>query len=275
MTAKTPPRDHARYWRSPLLPQGELLTAQYYTQEFSPHWHDSFSIPVIQTGAQSYRYRGATCVAGVGSIAAINPGEVHTGERATDDGWAYRAFYPSVAWMQSLACDMAGRSMAVPWLPDGSIQDAEVSAKLGLAHRLLENKADALQAESALTEGFALLLARYARNHVRAQALHPDAVRVERMKAMLAEDVTVPLALSALAAGVGLSPFYAARLFSRSVGMPPHAWRNQVRLNRALGPLRQGVSVTQVAAEQGFTDQSHFTRHFKRAFGVAPGRWQA
>lgn len=268
------PRDHARFWRSPLLPQAEMLTAQYYAQEFSPHWHESFSIPVIQTGAQSYRYRGAKCLASAGSIAAINPGEVHTGERATDDGWTYRAFYPSVAWMQGLASDIAGRPMDVPWLPDDSIADTEVAAKLGLAHRLLEAHGDALQAEAALTEGFALLLSRYARNRVQVQALHPDAVRVERMKALLVEDVAAPLALSALAAAVGLSPFYAARLFSRTVGMPPHAWRNQVRLNRALGLLRKGVSVTAVAAEQGFTDQSHFTRHFKRAFGVAPGRWQ-
>ncbi|WP_394788621.1 AraC family transcriptional regulator [Rhodoferax sp.] len=270
-----PPRDAARLWRSPLLPDAELLTAQYYAQEFAPHWHESFAIPVIQTGAQSYRYRGALCIAGVGSIAAINPGEIHTGERATRDGWTYRSFYPSVAWMQALASDVAGQPAGVPWLPDGAIHDAEVSAQLGAAHRLMESGSDVLQAESALTSAFALLLSRYARNRVQAPALQADALRVERMKARLVADLTESLPLSALAAAVGLSPFYAARLFSRSVGMPPHAWRNQMRLNRAQTQLRQGTSVTEVAAAQGFTDQSHFTRHFKRAFGVAPGRWQA
>lgn len=77
-------RDDARYWRTPLLPDAELLTAEYFEQEFAPHWHDSYSIPVIHNGAQTYRYRGALRLAGAGSIAAINPGEVHTGERATD-----------------------------------------------------------------------------------------------------------------------------------------------------------------------------------------------
>ncbi|MDP3650794.1 MAG: AraC family transcriptional regulator [Rhodoferax sp.] len=264
-------RDDARLWRSPLLPDAELLTAEYYAQEFAPHWHEGFSIPVIQRGAQTYRYRGTLCLAGVGSIAAINPGEIHTGERATDTGWAYRAFYPSVAWMQALASDMAGRAVDVPWLPDGAITDVEVAGQLAFAHRLLETGSDALAAESALTGAFALLLSRYARTKVQTQDLHPDALRVERMKAKLVEDLTLPLTLSALAGAVGLSPFYATRLFSRSVGMPPHAWRNQIRLNRALGWLRQGQSVTEVAAAHGFTDQSHFTRHFKRAFGIAPG----
>ncbi|MFZ6654700.1 AraC family transcriptional regulator [Undibacterium sp. TJN19] len=278
MIKQTAFRDDARFWRSPLLPDAEMLTAEYFAQEFAPHWHESFSIPVIQSGAQTYRYRGARCLAAVGCIAAINPGEIHTGERATEHGWAYRAFYPSVAWMQQLASDMAGKDSGadagVPWLPDGAIEDVEVARQLALAHRMLESGNDALAAENALTAGFALLLSRHARTRPVVQAVLPDAVRVEMMKAKLSENMSEALSLSELAKEVGLSSFYAARLFSRSTGMPPHAWRNQLRLNRAQSLLRQNLSVTDIASMTGFTDQSHFTRHFKRAYGVAPGRWR-
>ena len=266
--------DHARLWRSPVLPDAELLTAQYYAQEFAPHWHDGFAIPVIVSGAQRYRYRGTACLAGVGSIAAINPGEIHTGERATAHGWAYRAFYPSVDWMQQLACSMAGHTVDVPWLTDGTIHDAELACHLAQAHLLLEDGTDLLHAESALTRAFALLLSRHARKRVLVQATHADALRVERMKERLVADLSLPLALSELAAAVDLSPFYAARLFSRTVGLAPHAWRNQIRLNHAQTALRQGQSVADVAALLGFVDQSHFTRHFKRAFGMTPGSWR-
>lgn len=265
-------RDDARYWRTPLLPEAELLTAEYYEQEFAPHWHEGFSIPVIQAGAQSYHYRGARCLASVGCIAAINPGEIHTGERASEHGWAYRAFYPSVAWMQQLASDIVGRPGDVPWLPDGVIRDAELAARLAQAHRILEGKADPLVAETALISAFSLLLSRYAGS--RPEVLHADAARLSLLQARLAEELAEPITLTELAAVVGLSTFHVTRFFSRSVGMPPHAWRNQLRLSRAQGLLRQGMSVTEVAAATGFTDQSHFTRHFKRAFGAAPGRWQ-
>jgi AraC-like DNA-binding protein len=266
--------DNARFWRSPLLPHAELLTADFYAHVFAPHWHDTFSIPVIQSGAQTYRYRRTLCVAGPSCIAAINPGEVHTGRRATERGWSYRAFYPSVEWMQALAADMGERAAATPWLVDGVIEDAEVSARLTRAHCLLERGGDELAAQVALIDAFALLLKRYCRQAPATPQLRPDHARVTLMQARLSGELAEPLSLVELAEAVGLSPFHAARLFSRSVGMPPHAWRNQLRLNRAQGLLRQGVPVTHVASAVGYTDQSHFTRHFKRAFGAAPGRWQ-
>jgi len=269
-----PIRDEARFWRNPLLPDAEMLTAKYYAQKFAPHWHEEFVIPIIQFGAQSYRYRGSRCVAAAGAIGAINPGEIHTGERAAENGWAYRVFYPTVAWMQGLASDIAGRKVGVPWLPADVIEDADVAAKLTTAHRLLEMAGDPLTAEAALIDAFTLLLRRHARSGTQTQAVRPDDVRLQMMKAKLSANLTEPLTLSQLAGGVDLSPFYATRLFSQSVGMPPHAWRNQLRLNRGQALLRKGVSVTEVAATVGFADQSHFTRHFKRAFGVAPGRWR-
>ena len=266
--------DIARSWRTPLLPGGELLNAEYYAQEFAQHWHEGFSIPVIQFGVQSYRYRRSMHFAGVGNIAAINPGEVHTGARAVDTGWAYRAFYPSIEWMQQLASAIAGRAVGVPWLPDHVIADPELAAALAHAHRMLEADVDRLAAETALTASFAMLLTRHAGTRPLPDLARPDALRVSLMQARLAHDLCETLSLGELASVVGLSTFHAARLFSRSVGMPPHAWRNQLRLQRAQALLRQGKSVTEVASATGFADQSHFTRHFKRAYGVAPGRWQ-
>lgn len=266
--------DDARFWRSPLLPDAELLTAEFFDQEFAPHWHDGFSIPVIQAGAQTYQYRGTRCLASARCIAAINPGEVHTGERATENGWAYRAFYPSLAWMQNLASDIAGHRVSTPWLVDGVIHDPEVAARLTLAHQMLEQNAAPLSAETALITAFAMLLKRHSVLPPDVHVLHADTQRLRLLQAKLAEELTIPVTLTELAAVVGLSPFHVARLFSRGVGMPPHAWRNQLRLNRAQGLLRQGWSATDVAAAVGFADQSHFGRHFKRAFGATPGRWQ-
>jgi AraC-like DNA-binding protein len=46
------------------------------------------------------------------------------------------------------------------------------------------------------------------------------------------------------------------------------------RLEKVKSVLHKGLSLADAAAESGFSDQSHMNRHFKRAFGMAPGHWR-
>src|SRR4051794_33022563 len=274
MTAAHRFRDSARYWRTPLLPGADLLTAEYHDHEFTPHWHDAYTIPVIVAGAEGYRYGGSDYVAEAGSVPIINPGELHTGSKAVEAGWRYRVLYAPVNFIHELANEVGGKPGAQPWFAPGVIRDADLATRLACAHRLLESGDDALAAEAAMLDALSTLLVRYARTRPAATHVAPDDARVAIMKERLTGDLVEPITLAEVAQAAGLSPFHAARLFTRATGLPPHAWRNQVRLQRALAPLRAGVSVTDVAAVSGFTDQSHFTRHFRRMFGVPPGRWR-
>lgn len=74
-------------------------------------------------------------------------------------------------------------------------------------------------------------------------------------------------------AGVGhLSMYHALRSFRDVLGLPPHKYLLQVRVERAKALLQLGKSVADVAAILGFADQSHLTRHYKRVFGVPPAQ---
>jgi AraC-like DNA-binding protein len=78
------------------------------------------------------------------------------------------------------------------------------------------------------------------------------------------------LDLARLAKEVGLSPFQVVRAFKRRFGVPPHVYQLTVRIARARRLLLQGVATADVAAECGFVDQSHLSRHFKQHVGVTP-----
>jgi AraC-like DNA-binding protein len=274
MTAVHRFQNSARYWRTPLLPGADLLTAEYHDHEFAPHWHDAYTIPVIVAGAEGYRYLGSHYVAEAGSVPIINPGELHTGSKAVEAGWRYRVMYAPVQFIHELAEEIAGKPQALPWFAPGVIRDPDLAARLARAHRLLEAGRDALEAEAAMLDTLSTLLVRYSQTQPEPSPAATDDARVAVMKERLTGNLLEPVTLAQVAQAARLSPFHAARLFNRATGLPPHAWRNQVRLQRALAPLRAGVPVTDVAAASGFTDQSHFTRHFRRMFGVPPGRWQ-
>ena len=71
-----------------------------------------------------------------------------------------------------------------------------------------------------------------------------------------------------------LSRYHLVRVFSKSVGPPPHAYLRQVRVDRAKALLAAGCPVAEAAVATGFTDQSHLHRWFKRLWGVTPGGYR-
>jgi AraC family transcriptional regulator len=81
--------------------------------------------------------------------------------------------------------------------------------------------------------------------------------------------------ITQLARQCGLSASHFARAFRQTVGMPPHQWLTERRLQRAR-ELLQGTELDlgAVAAACGFGDQSHLTRVFTRKVGLSPGRWR-
>jgi len=96
---------------------------------------------------------------------------------------------------------------------------------------------------------------------------------IARAKKLLEDHFADDVRLEQLEAEIGLSRFYLVRRFRSEVGMPPHAFQLAMRLDRARTLIASGMPLADVASRCGFTDQSHLTRHFRRATGVAPGAY--
>ena len=73
-----------------------------------------------------------------------------------------------------------------------------------------------------------------------------------------------------------LSPYHFARRFKAATGLPPHQYLIVRRVERAKQLLREDrdISLAEIAAMHGFSDQSQFSQHFKRAVGVTPGQFR-
>jgi len=83
------------------------------------------------------------------------------------------------------------------------------------------------------------------------------------------------LTIETLASECGLSMRAMQRQFRRVFGLTPQEFLLKTRVAAACHLLRTTArSLSEIAAECGFTDQSSFTQHFKRHMGVTPNRYK-
>jgi AraC family transcriptional regulator len=82
--------------------------------------------------------------------------------------------------------------------------------------------------------------------------------------------------LERMAAVAHLSPYHFARQFKAATGLPPYQYVIARRVERAQHLLRGDgeLGLAEVAFRAGFSDQSHFSAHFKRIIGVTPGQFR-
>lgn len=92
----------------------------------------------------------------------------------------------------------------------------------------------------------------------------------------LRDDCAHPPRMRELAELAGVHPVVFARAFRRRYGCTPGEFLRECRLDRAVDLLRgrPQLALADVAARAGYTDQAHFNRSFRDAFGCTPGAFR-
>lgn len=161
------------------------------------------------------------------------------------------------------------------WLHDAvhrGQQAVRVNARLELAHRILSRSG----ADPGYAGAEAVL-------NLLAQAVDAEPVEpwprpglAERAREALAADEAAAADLVSLATLLGTSPWYLSRTFRRHTGTTITRYRNRLRVSRALERFESGATdLSALAADLGFSDQSHFARTVRRELGHTPGRLRA
>jgi AraC family transcriptional regulator len=100
---------------------------------------------------------------------------------------------------------------------------------------------------------------------------------IRRVVQNLETDFARDLSLAELAAQAELSRCHFAQVFRQLTGHAPHQYLLRVRLSHArklLAQENQDLSLSDIAAACGFSDQAHLGRHFRRAFGTTPAAFR-
>ena len=164
--------------------------------------------------------------------------------------------------------------------PQYGVADAQV---IRLAGCMYDEAMSGCPGGSAYAESLSLALAHYllrrypGRRHFDDGALrHGFAAAtasriVDYIRSRLGQDIR----LTELADVAGLSPHYFLQVFKNTFGTTPHRYLLQQRIEAAMQRLsRNGGSISEIGLELGFSDQSHFTRTFRRLTGTTPRRFK-
>jgi len=99
---------------------------------------------------------------------------------------------------------------------------------------------------------------------------------VQKIRHLIKKQFSEPLSLADMAKHAFVSPFHFQRIFKESTGESPTQYLTRVRLEAAAHTILTGPqqSMLAVALDCGYNSLEHFSRAFKKAYGVSPSAFR-
>ena len=262
---KPPPRNDW-FHRAPDVAGLQRFEAFFAGRGYDLHRHDTYAIGHTLAGVQSFQYRGGWRHSLPGGTMVLHPDEVHDGEAGTDTGFQYRMMYIEPALIQQV---LGGRPL--PFIKGGLSTDPRLFAATQVLLRSLDHPLELLEEQDALFD-----LAHALDQVSGATAVRPgfDYVAAERAREFMHSALDRTVTLEELAHHSGRDRWSLSRDFRLLFGTSPYRYLTMRRLDLVRSLLIQGQSLVSAAMIAGFTDQSHMTRQFSKAYGLTPARWK-
>lgn len=260
-----------RYWKSRLSDEMRFLAAMsaddlQISSIPKPHFHNTFTMSALEDGSLPISFHGGTVILHPGEMLIIGHNIPHMVDLAhINDACYYRTATINESLLDySVLAKIKEAENTISKISDKSLWEKFVREQRNIE----SGDTDKINTMRSLSE---TMLSEISKNVLlRFQVTSPY---IRRIMKYMEDNYMVALSLEDLAKEVNLSPFHFTRLFKQEVGMSPHAYVTQLRVNRAQDLIPRGESLLGIAYELGFADQSHFSRTFLKLTGVSPVRF--
>lgn len=240
-------------------------------QPFPNHFHDYYVIGFIEDGQRALSCRNQEYTLKRGNILLFNPGDNHACVQSDDGTLDYRGFNIPKEVMQDLAEEVTGKR-ELPGFSKTVIFDEKVTCYLHPLHELVMKGSCDFGKEETLLLLISLLIQRYGQPSPNCIPECPK--EIEKACDFMEQHFADRIYLDQICRYAGLSKSTLLRAFTRSKGVTPYSYLENIRIGKAKKLLEQGVPPIEAAMQTGFSDQSHFTNYFNRFIGLAPGLYR-
>jgi AraC family transcriptional regulator len=170
-----------------------------------------------------------------------------------------------------LVCEEAGRLIF-------NQQHLRIDARAQALVMLLKHTLTNGSIEPLEAEGLSLTLVSRAigpRTAREPGASHARRRLVDRVKVLLASDLSRRWTLAEIAREIRGSPVYLTQVFQQVEGLPLYRYHLRLRLARALDLIAVREDLSGLAQDLGFSSHSHFSAAFKQHYGLTPAAFRA
>jgi AraC-like DNA-binding protein len=250
---------------------GESIT--YPKHSVGPQIRDYFLIHDITSGRGVFCCRGNMYRLSAGDSFFIFPGELIQYEADEFDPWQY-------CWVALEGRHVPDLMRDLEVTPDKPVA-APVNARWTLAayRRLLRCLEQGGARCGLQSTAYALLiLSGYMRD---AEVSEGDGAgersvaheQVEQAIRYLALHYYQPISIGRIARELGYHRTHFCKLFKQIAGLSPYQYLTKVRMTQAALLLQKSIPVQQVASAVGYSDPLHFSRQFRKYYGMPPSRF--
>lgn len=244
------------------------------------HSHDYPEIAFVLSGTGRYHVAGEMITIQEGDVLILNPGVKHQAQYCPDAEVPATEFF--VGFSDIHFQGLPANTMP---LPDGSF----LLHTTGELRRKLFKLCSAMQEESAvyrqgryfmlksyLVQMILLVLREQSEPMERPRGYSFESVNkkyvVEQIINYFESHYSERISLDQIAENMYLSPFYVSKIFKSETGETPIRHLIDIRLEKAMELLEGGWagSIQEVAATVGYDDAYHFSKLFKKRYGIAP-----
>ena len=238
---------------------------------FVRHSHDFTVIGIFTRGSQMSRYGMHDYELSAGDVVFVPPGEIHDGRpnggKKDPFPRSYKMAYVSFGLMSELK--------RTCWIPDDADNNLQVARMVFSQNKMVFHAAThflrSAAAADGITDELVLAFGQLAK-HI---SFFDTPIKLpevaQKAQRRLNEGAN---SITGLAEEFNVSRYALLRSFKSAYGLTPSEYRRQRRIEQSL-PLFVGASsLTDIALECGFSDQSHFVREFKAVFGLTPGAYR-
>jgi len=265
--------DQAVLWKPKRIKGLELFKARFKTFVFDKHFHEFYVISVVEHGILSFHHcRGFYKVSPM-EVLSLNPCEVHDGLPTDDKSYFLWSAYVDPELVREVLC-IPGGSKELPVFRGPIIVDRQLGRKALFAFHSLEKGEDILREQSLFADLIIDLFLKYSSSSVKCGDLSVYKKEVETAVDYMRSYAACDISLDEIASQVNLSRFHFLRVFKGAMGISPHMYLKQYRVELARMKIERGFSLSESAVSTGFSDQSHLTRSFKSAYGLTPGQYR-